>query len=210
MRADPGFRLYLVTDRHQIRGRPFADVVEECLAAGLRAVQLREKDLGAGELFVLARGLREATSRVGAKLLVNDRADVTLAVAADGVQRTHASLPVGVIRAVVGPGRLIGASVHNLGEALTAEREGADFLVFGPVYDTPSKRPYGPPQGVDMLAQVVHAVKTPVFAIGGMTPARVAEARRAGAHGVAAISAILGAERPADATKAFLDALGGA
>jgi thiamine-phosphate pyrophosphorylase len=186
-----------------------ADLVEECLAAGLRAVQLREKDLGAAELFVLARGLREATSRVGAKLLINDRADVALAVAADGVQRTHASLPVGVIRAVVGPAWLIGASVHSLGEALTAEREGADFLVFGPVHDTPSKRPYGPPQGVDALAQVAHAVKTPVFAIGGMTPARVPEARRAGACGVAVISAILGAERPADATKAFLDALGG-
>jgi thiamine-phosphate pyrophosphorylase len=207
---DPGFRLYLVTDRHQTRARPAADVVEECLAAGLRAVQLREKDLDAAELFLLARGLREATSRVGARLLVNDRADVALAVAADGVQRTHASLPVSVIRAVVGPARLLGASVHSLAEALSAEREGADFLVFGPVHDTPSKRPYGPPQGVDMLAQVVHAVKTPVFAIGGMTPARVAEARRAGAYGVAVISAILGTERPADATKAFLDALGGA
>ena len=103
---------------------------------------------------------------------------------------------------------MIGASVHSLDEARAAERDGANFIVFGPVYDTPSKRPHGPPQGLDALANVVKAVSVPVFAIGGIRPERVAAARAAGAHGVAVISAILAAERPANATKQFIEALG--
>src|SRR5262249_59475636 len=100
------------------------------------------------------------------------------------------------------------ASVHSLDEARRAESDGADFIVFGPVYDTPSKWPYGPPQGLAALASVAGSVGRPVLAVGGITAARVAEVRAAGARGVAVISAILGARRPADATKAFLDALG--
>ena len=202
-----GFSLYLITDRAAAR-RPLPDVVEECLAAGLRAVQLREKDLGAADLLGLGSMLRDSTRRQGAKLVVNDRADVALALAADGVQRTHASLPVEVLRRITPPGFLIGASVHSLDEARTVESQGADFIVFGPVYDTPSKRQYGAPQGLAALAAVSAAVRTPVIAVGGITPSRVVPVINAGASGVAVITAILGADRPADATKAFLDALG--
>jgi thiamine-phosphate pyrophosphorylase len=208
--SELGFRLYLVTDRHQTKGRPLPDVIEECLDAGVRAVQLREKDLGALDLLAPARPLRELTRRFGARLFINDRADVALAVEADGVQRGHTSLPVPLLRRVVGDRLLIGASVHSLDEARAAEVDGADFLVFGPVYDTPSKRPYGPPQGVDALRRVIQEVRILVFAIGGIMPARVAEVKTAGAHGVGVISAILAADRPADAVKAFLDALGSA
>jgi thiamine-phosphate pyrophosphorylase len=183
-------------------------VVEECLAAGLRAVQLREKDLEARELLALADTLREATRHHGARLIVNDRADVALAARADGVQRTHASLPVSALRAITPPGFLVGASVHSEAEARDAAAQGADFIVFGPVYDTPSKRRYGPPQGLAALEAVARAVDRPVLAVGGLTPERVAEALAAGAAGVAVIGAIYGAARPADATKAFLDALG--
>jgi thiamine-phosphate pyrophosphorylase len=202
-----GFSLYLITDR-ATSPRPPADVVEECLAAGLRAVQLREKDLEARELLALADTLREATRRHGARLIVNDRADVALAARADGVQRTHASLPVSALRAITPPGFLVGASVHSEAEARDAAAQGADFIVFGPVYDTPSKRRYGPPQGLAALEAVARAVDRPVLAVGGLTPERVAEALAAGAAGVAVIGAIYGAARPADATKAFLDALG--
>jgi thiamine-phosphate pyrophosphorylase len=202
-----GFALYLITDR-ATSPRPPADVVEECLAAGLRAVQLREKDLEARELLALADTLREATRHHGARLIVNDRADVALAARADGVQRTHASLPVSALRAITPPGFLVGASVHSEAEARDATAQGADFIVFGPVYDTPSKRRYGPPQGLAALEAVARAVDRPVLAVGGLTPERVAEALAAGAAGVAVIGAIYGAARPADATKAFLDALG--
>jgi thiamine-phosphate pyrophosphorylase len=202
-----GFSLYLITDR-AAASRPPADVVEECLAAGLRAVQLREKDLEARDLLALADTLRETTHRHGARLIVNDRADVALATRADGVQRTHASLPVSALRAITPAGFLVGASVHSEAEARDAAAEGADFIVFGPVYDTPSKRRYGPPQGLAALEAVARAVDRPVLAVGGLTPERVADVLGVGAAGVAVIAAIYGAARPADATKAFLDALG--
>jgi thiamine-phosphate pyrophosphorylase len=200
------FALYLVTDRGAAR-RALVDVVEECLEAGLRAVQLREKDLGVREMLGLAAALRETTRRHGARLILNDRADVAMAVGADGVQRTHTSLPVAALRSVMADG-LIGASVHSLDDARDAARDGADFLVFGPVYDTPSKRQYGAPQGLPALARVAASVPRPVIAVGGITPERVSAVLEAGAAGVAVITAILAADRPADATKAFLDALG--
>jgi len=202
-----GFTLCLVTDRGVVTGA-LEEAVEECLAAGLKAVQLREKDLGPRDLLALARKVRESTNRHGARLLVNDRADVALAVGADGVHRTGTSLPISSLRAIASPGFLIGASVHSVADARAAEPEGADFLFFGPIYDTRSKRRYGPPQGLAALERVASAVRLPVFAIGGVTPVRVAELQRAGASGVAAIGAVLGAERPGDAVKAFLDALG--
>jgi thiamine-phosphate pyrophosphorylase len=202
-----GFALYLVTDRAMAQ-RPLPEVIEECLGAGLRAVQLREKDLSVRDVLQLAVSLREATRRHGARLVINDRADVALAADADGVQRTHASLPVAALRRVVKPPALIGASVHSRAEARQAVADGADFLVFGPIYDTPSKRQYGEPQGLQALEEIVSAVERPVVAIGGITPERVRDALATGAAGVAVISAILRADRPADATKAFLDALG--
>ena len=112
------------------------------------------------------------------------------------------------IRALVEARLRIGASVHSLPEALEAEINGADWLVFGPVYETPSKRAYGAPQGLQKLERVASAVRIPVIAIGGITAERVPEVRRAGAHGVAAIAAILSGDSPADATRRFLDALG--
>jgi thiamine-phosphate pyrophosphorylase len=115
---------------------------------------------------------------------------------------------VSALRAISPSGFLIGASVHDIDEARAAEADGADFLLFGPVYDTPSKRQYGPPQGLAALERVSAAVSTPLFGVGGVTPDRAGEVMRAGAVGVAVIGAILGSERPADAVKAFLDALG--
>jgi thiamine-phosphate pyrophosphorylase len=199
--------LCLVTDRAQTRGRDLVTVVRECLAAGLPAVQVREKDLGAGDLAALCRQIRGATREHGAQLVVNDRVDVALAVGADAVQRTHASLAVQDMRAVAGRRLRIGVSVHSLEDAVDAELKGADWVTYGPVYDTPSKRPYGAPQGLDRLATVARGLRIPVVAIGGITPERVKEVRAAGARGVAAISAILAAESPAEATRRFLEKL---
>ena len=196
-------RLCLVTDRSQTRGRDLVEVVTACVAAGLRAVQLREKDLGASDLLALSRRIKALEP--SPFLIVNDRADIALATGADGVQRTHASLSIADIRAISDRRLRIGVSTHSREEAVGAEVEGADWIVFGPVYDTPSKRRYGAPQGLAALERVAAAVRIPVIAIGGITPDRVAEVRRAGAHGVAAISAILAADSPADITKRFLD-----
>jgi len=200
-------RLCLVTDRAQTRDRDLIAVVGECLAAGLPAVQVREKDLPAADLAQLCRSLRVSTAAHGALLIVNDRLDVALAVGADGVQRTSTSLPVADLRAVADKRVRIGASVHSRDEAVVAEAAGAEWLFFGPVYETPSKRRYGAPQGLAALERVSAAVAVPVVAIGGIVPERVREVRAAGARGVAVISAILAAESPAAVTRRFLEAL---
>jgi thiamine-phosphate pyrophosphorylase len=198
-------RLCLVTDRHQTRGRDLVELVAACVAVGLPAVQVREKDLAAAELAALCRRLQALSP--APFLIVNDRLDVALAVEAGGVQRTHASLPVEAMRRVADKRTRIGASVHSLDEAEATAAQGADWLFFGPVYDTPSKRAYGAPQGLTALARVARAVDIPVIAIGGITPERVPDVRRAGAHGIAVISAILTADDPPATTRRFLDAL---
>ncbi len=188
------FRLYFVTDRHQTAGRPLPEVVRATLDGGVRAVQLREKDLEAGELYRLAARLRELTARYAARLLINDRLDVALAVEADGVHIGQGSFPVSTARRLLGPDKLIGVSTHALAEIEAAK--GADFVVFGPVYFTPSKAAYGEPQGLGRLRQAVRSSPAPVFAIGGIHPGRIAAVRAAGAHGIALISALSGAPEP--------------
>jgi thiamine-phosphate pyrophosphorylase len=195
-----------VTDRRATAGRPLIEVVERCLAAGLPAVQLREKDLAAGELLDLARALRGATARHGARLLVNDRVDVALAVAADGVQLPEAGLPPAVGRGLIGPDRLLGVSTHSPEAVGAAGEAGADFVLFGPVYDTPSKRAFGEPRGPGSLAVACRGARVPVLAIGGVTAARVPELAGAGAAGVAVIRALLEAGDPAAATRELLAA----
>jgi len=198
------FSLYLITDRMQTAGRSLPAVVAAALRGGLRAVQLREKDLTAGQLFELAVELRQLTGEHGAKLLINDRIDVALAVAADGVHLGKASLPVPEARRILGGGRLIGYSAHSADEALRAQREGADFVTLGPVYHTPSKALYGEPLGPGALAETARVLNIPVFALGGVNSVSAVEALSAGAYGVALISAIMTAPDPAHATESLL------
>ena len=201
------FSLYLVTDRQQTAGRPLLDVLEACLAAGVRAIQLREKDLTTRKLFSLGTEVRRLTREYDAALLINDRIDVALALDADGVHLAGHSLPPQTARKILGPGPLIGVSTHSVDEALEAEAKGADFIVFGPVFDTASKRPYGPPQGLESLKAIREAVLLPLFAIGGVTPDRVPALKAAGADGVAAISGLLAVADPAEAARRFLKRL---
>jgi thiamine-phosphate pyrophosphorylase len=201
------FSLYLITDRMQTAGRTLPAVVAEALRGGLRAVQLREKDLAAGQLFDLAAELRLLTREYGAKLLINDRIDVALAVAADGVQLGKAGLPLAEARRILGSERLIGYSAHSADEALQAQLEGADFITLGPVYQTPSKERYGEPPGLSVLAAAARLLTIPVFALGGVKQASVAEVLSAGARGVALISAIMAAPNPADETESLLRAI---
>ena len=194
--------LVLVTDRHATGGRDLEAVVARALDAGLPAVQLREKDLPGRTLFELAERLRVATRRAGALLFVNGRVDVARAVDADGVQLGASTLPVDVARTLLAPGALVGESTHALDEVRATR---ADFVVFGPVYDTPSKRAYGPPQG-DRVHEALAVAPVPLIAIGGIEPASAVRLREAGVHGVAVIRAILAAPDPATATRAFLTA----
>lgn len=203
----PAFDLYVVSDRNQTRGRSLLWVLEEALVGGATAIQLREKDLGGKELFRLAERTRELCERYHAALLINDRIDVALAVGAAGVQIGKASLSVQAVRSLVGPDKLIGASIHSLDEGREAERNGADFVVFGPVYFTPSKASFGTPHGLDTLAKVVQRLSVPVYAIGGIKSENIDAVRRAGVRGVAVISAILCAVEPRLATQELISVL---
>jgi thiamine-phosphate pyrophosphorylase len=201
------FRLYLVSDRAQTGGRPLGDLLVQASRAGLPAVQVREQEMPTRELMALTRAIRAALAGGPTRVLINDRVDVALAAGADGVHLRANSLPIGRARTMIGADRLLGVSTHSLEDVRRAQDEGADFVVFGPVYDTPSKRIYGMPQGLGMLAQVCGIARVPVFAIGGVTPGRVADVRRAGAHGVAAISSILSAPDVPAMVRDFLQAL---
>ena len=201
------FDLYLVTDRTQTRGRDLLAVLEQTLQGGVRAVQLREKDLSASELFVLAEKTRKLCQRYDALLFVNDRVDVALAVEADGVQLGAASIPIEAARELLGPRKIIGASTHSLGEANEAVQHGADFILFGPVYFTPSKASYGSPQGLEALKKIVEKISLPVYAIGGIKLDNIEDVRRTGVRGVALISAVMSAKNPAEATQNILSQL---
>lgn len=189
----PDFTLYLITDRHAAR-MPLAEAVRLALRGGVRAVQLREKDLPVRELLALAQEMRNITGEFEAKLFINDRVDVAVAVDADGVHLGRQSMPAGAVRRIVGRKMLIGVSTHNRAEAQEAEREGADFITFGPLFETPSKRHYGAPKGVGALGTIKADVRIPVFGLGGITRSAIYEVLLAGADGVAMISAILSAD----------------
>jgi thiamine-phosphate pyrophosphorylase len=198
--------VYLVTDRAQTNGRPLVDVVAAALQGGVRAVQLRERDLTTRALLALAERLRDLTRRCGAALLINDRVDVALACDADGVHLPARAFSIADARALLGRTRLIGVSAHAAAEVAAAARAGADFAVLGPIYDTPSKRAYGAPLGPAVLHEA-RGNGIPLFAIGGIDRERIAAVRAQGADGVAVIRAMLSAEDPAGATAALLRAV---
>lgn len=194
-------RLYLITDR-KIATKPLTEAVRLALEGGVRAVQLREKDLPVRELLALAQELRVVTRGFGAKLFINDRADVAVSVGADGVHLGTESMPAAAVRKIVGSSMLIGVSTHSMDEALSAQAAGADFITYGPIFETPSKAKYGPPAGAGSLGAIKKELKVPVIAIGGITRGNLRSVMGAGADGVAVISAIMAAE---DIRKASAD-----
>lgn len=202
--------LCYVTDRNSLEpGRGDADVrvldkVREVISAGIEWVQIREKDLPTTQLLTLVRGAVDAAQvhggrpagpgspSVRAKVVVNERLDVALAASAAGVHLGRGSAPLREVmrwcQAGNAPrGFLIGASCHSLVEAREAETSGASYLIFGPVFDTPSKRAFGKPVGIAELAAVCATLKIPVLAIGGIDVRNAHECFRAGAAGIAAI-----------------------
>ncbi|HTP63955.1 MAG TPA: thiamine phosphate synthase [Geobacteraceae bacterium] len=204
MQPDVDFNLYLITDRKACRERTLTEVVAGALKGGVKAVQLREKDMSSRELFELARELRELTGSFGARLLINDRVDIALAVKADGVHLGEQGLPVGRVRELLGRDSLISVSCHGPASAFAAREAGADFITYGPVYHTPSKAKYGPPVGIDSLKDLAPRVGIPVFALGGINLANAREAIAAGVHGIALISAIIAAQDPETETRKLL------
>lgn len=182
-------------------------MLTRALAGGVRAVQLREKDLDTIDVYRLVERLLPSVRETGAVLMVNDRVDVAMALGADGVHLTRKSLPPGEVRALVGSTMRIGISCHSIADVREAVAGEVDFVVLGPIYATPSKAPYGPPLGVDALRQARSICPLPILAIGGVNARRVPEVVEAGADGVAVISAVLAAPDPEAAASEILAAV---
>ena len=206
----PDFNLYLITDRTQTRERDLLWVMEEALDAGVKAIQLREKDLAGRDLFLLAEKASRLCQNYCASLFINERIDIALAVGAAGVQLGNASVPTGLARQLLGAQKIIGVSTHSLGEVLEAQHQGADFVLFGPVYFTPSKSAYGAPQGLNKLKEIVEKISVPVYAIGGIKLENILEVRSMGVSRVALISAIMSSDAPRKATSDLLRLIGSA
>jgi thiamine-phosphate pyrophosphorylase len=189
--------LCYVTDRNALaESFSLAENAARAIAAGIDWIQIREKDLSARELLAVTREAVRAARSSATQIIVNDRLDVALATGAGGVHLGEASIPVAAVSAwrteaavrdTSLHGFLIGTSCHSLESVRAAERDGADYVIFGPIFSTPSKEKFGAPQGINLLAEASKAVRIPVLAIGGITEGNARECLAAGAAGVAAI-----------------------
>ncbi|QPJ66719.1 MAG: thiamine phosphate synthase [Candidatus Nitrohelix vancouverensis] len=163
--------------------------LEQALEGGARCFQLREKDLSPNALLELALEMNERITRCGGFLIINDRADIAEMAGAAGVHLTENSVPASAVKKQF-PRLKIGVSTHTLEGALNAEKNGADFITFSPIFETPSKKEFGPPQGLDRLKEVIETTHIPVLALGGVKKGHLETILNLGAHGVAMISGI--------------------
>jgi thiamine-phosphate pyrophosphorylase len=200
--------LLLVTDRRQAL-RPVQTVVAAAVGAGCRWVSLREKDLPADEQILLARLLLPLVRAQGGKLMLHGEASLARDAGIDGVH-----LPAGrdavAARALVGPEKILGVSIHTVTEAERIDPACVDYALAGPAFETPSKPGYGPEIGRKGLADIARACRVPVLAIGGINAARIADVVAGGAAGVAVMGGVMRAADPVQETRALLASLNGA
>lgn len=187
-----------ITDR-KYSDLPLSDMIHIVLRAGVKCIQYREKDLSRREIYGNAVRLRELTRLSGATLIINDHADIALAVGADGVHLGQDDLPLKEARKIMG-GRIVGISTHNLDQAKEAEAGGADYIGFGPVFHTTTKDA-GTPKGIDIIRTVKENVSIPVVAIGGINLDNIASVFNAGADAVALATAICKGDTALNAEK---------
>ncbi len=197
--------LCLVVSKADAKDGDLEKLVTEAVAGGVGMVQLRDRSMPAGELLELARKLKLAT-RGKALMVINDRVDVAEAVEADGIHIPEDGLPTRAVRSIMGRYAVLGRSVHSVEAAHQASRDGAEFVIAGTIYKSPSK-PDVKPVGPGLIAEITKDVSQPVLAIGGVTADKVDELIKAGAAGVAVVSAISKAEDPKAAAQELTKAL---
>lgn len=196
------WRLYVITDEKVSRGRSHLQVAEAAIRGGADVLQLRDKEAGSGRLYRVALQLRKLTRDAKVPFIVNDRLDIALAADADGVHVGQADLPASVVRKIIGPGKILGVSVETVEEAVLAEKDGADYLGVGPVFEARETKPdAGNPLGVDRIARIRRHCSLPIVAIGGIDAENARKVREAGADAAAVISAIVAADDIAQATR---------
>ncbi len=218
-------KVYLITHRKVLPKGFFLQGIQEALEGGVRSIQLREKDLNKDELLALGKKVVKLTIRYGAKLFVNHHPEIAEASGADGVHLTETT---GLDLETTDPGFLldsqalrirnikkqyphlcVGVSTHSLESALAAEAGGADFITFSPIFDTPSKRAYGAPQGLDCLEEVAAGVTLPVLALGGIKLENALSVIKRGAFGIAMISGIWNSKNIKETTEQFMKLIAG-
>ena len=197
------YSLYLVTDRRLSLGRSTVEVVAAAVSGGVTCVQLREKHCSTREFLEEARRVRELLVGTGVPLIINDRLDVALAVAADGVHLGQNDMHLSDARRLVGERLVIGISAESVADAIRAEAEGADYIGVSPVFTTPTKMDTAPPLGLEGLREIRRAVSLPLVAIGSIRHDNAAQVLRAGADGLAVVSAIVSAPCPRTAAAAL-------
>ncbi|KJU81275.1 thiamine-phosphate pyrophosphorylase, partial [Candidatus Magnetobacterium bavaricum] len=184
------------------RAKPAFDMAMDAIGGGVKWLQLRDKDASRLQLFKTARLLKALTRSNDAVLIINDYPDIALAVDADGVHLGQGDLPIGQVRGLMGD-KIIGVSTHTLEEAIEAQRAGADYIGFGPIFATQTKDA-GPPKGVDALKELLQHITIPVVAIGGIKEENLADVLEAGASAVAVASGILKQDDLTKAAEAYV------
>lgn len=200
--------LHLVTDRSLSQGRSLVEVVHQAVAGGVTCVQLREKDCSTRAFLQEALALKALLQPLGLPLIVNDRVDIALAVAADGVHLGQSDMPISHTRRLLGPDCLIGISAESVDHAIEAEQQGADYIGISPVFSTPTKTDSAPALGLDGIRQIRAQVRIPLVGIGGINLTNARQVIAAGADGVAVVSAIMAAESPREAAGVIRGELG--
>ena len=186
--------LYVITDRGLSGGKSHLQVAEEAVRGGADVIQLRDKTSSSRDLYNSADQIREITRKHGVPLIINDRLDIALAVGADGLHVGQEDLPARVARILLGPSRILGVSAGSLEEALQAEKDGADYLGVGPVFEArATKADAGEPKGLTLISKIHQHCQIPIFAIGGINLVNVPAVFQAGADGIAVISAVVAA-----------------
>ncbi|NIM20182.1 MAG: thiamine phosphate synthase [Candidatus Latescibacteria bacterium] len=200
-------RLHVITDESIQRRFSHAKLAGLAVSGGADAVQFRDKRMGTRKLVEAAAVLKRICANSGIPLIINDRVDIAMAVDADGVHLGSDDIPIAVARKLLGPNKIIGGSAGTMEEALLAESEGADYIGFGHIYPTSSKEKPTRPRGLERLKEVCSAVEIPVIAIGGIALSNIEPVIRAGAFGVAVISAVCSRKNPEAATTALRRAI---
>ena len=196
-------RLYLVTDQASLRGRTLTEVVLAAVKGGVSCVQLREKTLATRDFVALALAVKDLLAPFEVPLIINDRLDVALACGAQGVHLGQSDMPVALARQLLPPEVFIGLSVENLDDVTRATGQAVDYLGISPVYATPTKTDTADPWGLAGVSQVRALTGLPLVAIGGIHQSNAAQVLRAGADGLAVVSAICSANDPQAAAESF-------
>ncbi len=202
------FRLLLISNRRMCKNKSIEETASIAFGAGVKAIQIREKDLSSSELLILAKKLKKVSLKHSVKLIINDRLDIAMLVKANGVHSPEKGIQAKDVKKLK-KNLIIGKSTHSVKSAIEAEKMRYDYIIAGPVFRTASKIKYGKPLGLSLLKEICSAVKIPVFAVGGINPKRAEICIKASAYGVAVISSIFKSKNIKKTVLEFKNSLGG-